>query len=367
MKIETLVNQDPHAPGIENARRAFRLRFRKVIANELDKAEINRRVGKWNAARDIASSIRNLISDDSLMADLAERTRTLCAQIEQDEILHTQITEQVTRIGKLAEQNLSQASQDLQVIEEQLRLMRRLSEFTQVTQLRRKIDARLDLQSFLQSASESLKSAQEPADLEPLERQCRDKLKKLGKLDTLIDLDRRLKARRAFLNAESAFHNGDMEQAAIQYDIVLAYNGDDQIIAGERMREIIEQEMRNKQSEVVKNHAQCFYQDGNLYLALRRIKNQNEDWTQTPSACQDEIAALYSAWLDEWKKQVVAGLKLLEKKSPLPYEAIERLLTHLREEAYDPVLSAYWDGRLAQSCKRAREQAVQGTTKRRKK
>jgi tetratricopeptide (TPR) repeat protein len=200
--------------------------------------------------------------------------------------------------------------------------------------LRRKIDARIDVASAIHDLEEQFKVAEELDDLAKLEKACRNESERLERVQAFRDLGTRIKARRAFWIGELLFKRRKFDDARVQYNIVIQLNGDDKDSAEARLREIIDSIALERQARAALRDAEGFRDSGNIAAAVRRLKKNDEgkDWTNTPTPIQPRIAEAYREWVEEWERQILRELAALERRTPFPVNRIEEHLQVLRTE-----------------------------------
>lgn len=212
--IKEIEKRDPHAPEIELARQEIRHGLKRVLKLELEKLDQKRLKGQFIEVGAEAARIRSLIAEDEPLSDFFAEVEALVARCVQDRLVQEQgAAVMVILEGKDAE--LPVAEEVIHQLEE--RLGDCLADYPTIEILRRRLNFRLGLGRLINWLGQQADSAQTTNELQELEKECREAAHVYGYPADLVDLARRIQARRAFFEAEAARRADQNETARMQY------------------------------------------------------------------------------------------------------------------------------------------------------
>jgi len=331
--------EDPYAPSLDPVKKALRPRLRKTLEQDLRDLENERQAGQPDVAQEAAQEIRRLVEEDSLLSDVTEAAQALIEQCQEDQNLLQLIKDERAVIVKLMETDLNAAEISLQSLEH--RVEGRPERFVApVEDLRTLLESKRGLDNVVRRLESRMLAADTLEILDKVEAARKRESRKHK--DPMEDLERRIKARRAFLEGKLALQEKLFTRALECLEQVVDLTGDDQE-AVERLLEGVRPTEKDEKAVAEAIESAKQFRSLKTEKGYRQALELLKRWLDKPTTKRVEIIQLEHAIRREWETQVDNRLQTMtgDEGHPLLSE-IERLILEILDEELKSSLAPRW-------------------------
>ncbi len=292
---------DPYAPEVAKARDELRPRLKVHLEGRLRRAVEKRQIGDFETAEEMASVVCKIAKAGEGLQDITDQAQTLIRECDTDRALFKTLEAEAEEIKNLVDSDLAAATQALADLEARTagrperfqRLLRGARHAVQARQSPEKLltawdrrfrsldPVRLETSKALRQALSELNRLDEEIDQARVEH---------GRLSELLDFQKRVRARRDFVQGRLDWEQGLYQRARTAWTRVAG--PDDAMLAKEWLGKAEDATAVSQAIELAK----LFWEDQDYQQALDKLR----DWRTKASPKQQDVRDLYRQIEQEW-------------------------------------------------------------------